>query len=128
MKARLSFNHSFNGQVAVSDQDSHQMQDDQNQDSHPSPASTCSEDEVSCEEKGDRRRQHMRYPFSASLEAVEIQSKARLSGRISDLNRGGCYVDTITALIVGATLKIRLTHDDKFFESKAIVTSSSAGM
>jgi len=41
---------------------------------------------------------------------------------------GGCYVDTITALIVGANLKIRLTHDDKIFESRARVMSSSAGM
>jgi hypothetical protein len=122
----------FAGQFSVSDQDSHQMQDNQNQASHASPASMCSEAEVPTAVKGDRReterRQHLRYPFSASLEAVELQSKARLSGRISDLSRGGCYVDTVTTLIVGATLKIRLTHDNKFFESRARVMSSSAGM
>lgn len=108
------------------------MQDDQNQASHTSPASMCSEAEVPTAVKVDRReaerRQHLRYPFSASLEAVELQSKARFSGRISDLSMGGCYVDTITALIVGANLKIRLTHDDKIFESRARVMSSSAGM
>jgi hypothetical protein len=108
------------------------MQDDENQASQTSPTSMSSEAEVPTTAREDRRqperRQHLRYPFSASLEAVEIQSKARLSGRISDLSMGGCYVDTITALVVGATLKIRLTHDDKFFESRAIVASSSAGM
>jgi PilZ domain len=108
------------------------MQDDQNQPSNTSPASMCSEAEVPTAVKVDRReaerRQHLRYPFSASLEAVELQSKARFSGRISDLSMGGCYVDTITVLNVGANLKIRLTHDNKIFESRATVMSSSAGM
>ena len=36
------------------------------------------------------RRAHLRYPFSASAEAVHIQADTQLSGRVSDLGRGGC--------------------------------------
>jgi hypothetical protein len=108
------------------------MQDNQNQNSGPSGASSDSEAQAQSPVKGEspqtERRHHKRYPVSASLEAVELQSKTRFSGRISDLSMGGCYVDTITALAVGATLKIRLTLDGKFFETKAGVIASSAGM
>ena len=108
------------------------MQDNQNQHSGPSGASSDSEAQAQSPVNGEspqtERRHHTRYPVSASLEAVELQSKTGFSGRISDLSMGGCYVDTITALAVGATLKIRLTLDGKFFETKARVIASSAGM
>jgi hypothetical protein len=122
----------FTRQVSLFGQNSNHMQDNQNPTPHTSPASVCLEAEVPTAEQEENRqterRHHTRYPISASLEAVELQSKTRFSGRISDLSMGGCYVDTITALAVGATLKIRLTLDGKFFETKASVIASSAGM
>ncbi|HXT75501.1 MAG TPA: hypothetical protein VN780_04370 [Candidatus Eisenbacteria bacterium] len=36
------------------------------------------------------RRGDPRYAFSASAEAVHIQADTQLSGRVSDLGRGGC--------------------------------------
>src|ERR1700680_5118318 len=107
------------------------MQDEQNQNSGPSPAGD-SEAEGQSVVKADRRqterRRHARYPVSATLEAVDLRSKARFTGRVSDLSAGGCYVDAITTLPVEAALKIRVTHDGKTFETRARVIASSAGM
>jgi hypothetical protein len=83
---------------------------------------------VKAEHRHTERRRHKRYLVSASLKAVELQSKARFTGRVSDFSMGGCYVDTITTLPKGATLKIRLVHEGKFFETRARVTASTAGM
>jgi hypothetical protein len=108
------------------------MQNDQNQASGTSGALTSSGAEGPTSVKEDRRKEerrlNARYQVSASLEAVELQSKAHFTGRVSDLSIGGCYVDTITAFPKDATLKIRLAHDGKFFETKARVIASSAGM
>jgi hypothetical protein len=108
------------------------MQDNQNLDSGPSGASTDSEAQGQSPIKVDRRqterRRHTRYPISATLEAVDLRSKARFTGRVSDLSLGGCYVDAITTLPVEAALKIRVTHDGKSFETRARVIVSSAGM
>ena len=108
------------------------MQDDKRQTSDGSGASICSEAQVPAAEGAERRQTEQRlckrYPVSASLEGVELQSKALFTGRISDLSMGGCYVDTISALPVDAALKIRLVHEDKVFETKARVITSSAGM
>jgi hypothetical protein len=54
------------------------------------------------------RRTDARYSFSATAEAVHLQADTRLNGRISDLSRGGCYVDTINPFPVGADVKIRI--------------------
>ena len=62
------------------------------------------------------------------LEGVELQSKARFTGRISDLSMGGCYVDSNTALPIDATLKVRLVHEGKVFETRARVITSSPSM
>jgi hypothetical protein len=108
------------------------MPDNQNQNSGSSGASTDSEAQgqspVEVDRRQTERRLHTRYPVSASLEAVDLRSKAQFTGRVSELSMGGCYVDAITTLPVEAALKIRLTHDGKSFETKARVIVSSAGM
>jgi hypothetical protein len=74
------------------------------------------------------RRRHARFPVTATVEAVELQSKARITGRTSDLGLGGCYIDTISPLPLGVQLKMRITHEGKSFETKARVAVSSMGM
>ena len=74
------------------------------------------------------RRASPRYPFSASAEAVHIQADTRLSGRVSDLGRGGCYVDTINPFPAGADLKIRIVKDNVSFVAGAQVVFASSGM
>jgi PilZ domain-containing protein len=74
------------------------------------------------------RRASPRYAFSAAAEAVHLQTDTRLNGRISDLGRGGCYVDTINPFPVGADVKIRITKDNSSLVAQARVLYSSGGM
>lgn len=74
------------------------------------------------------RRTNARYTFSASAEAVHLAADTRLNGRVSDLSRGGCYVDTINPSPVGAEIKIRIVKDNATFEANARVLYSTSGM
>ena len=79
----------------------------------------------------ERRRRNAgrtpRYAFSASAEAVHLQADTRLSGRVSDISRGGCYVDTINPFPVGAEVKIRIVRDNLSFVAMGRVLYASAG-
>jgi len=74
------------------------------------------------------RRRHARYPFTATVEAVETKSQTRINGRTSDLSRGGCYVDTISSFPVGSIVKMRLTKEARSLEAQAEVVYSLTGM
>jgi hypothetical protein len=80
------------------------------------------------ERRQSERRRHLRFPFTASVEATEPQSHAKLRGRTSDLGLGGCYVDTISPFAVGTVIKIRLTKENVTFEADAKVVFSQIGM
>lgn len=71
------------------------------------------------------RRRMPRYAFSASAEAVHLEADTRLSGRVSDISRGGCYVDTINPFPVGAEVKIRIVRDNLSFVAMARVLYAS---
>jgi hypothetical protein len=74
------------------------------------------------------RRRNARYPFTATVEAVESSSKTRIQGRTTDLSRGGCYVDTITSFPAGSMVKMRLTKENRSFEAQAEVVYSLDSM
>jgi hypothetical protein len=80
------------------------------------------------EQRQSEHRLHSRFPFTASVEAIEPQSHAKLSARTSDLGSGGCYVDTMNPFAVGTLIKIRLTKDKVTFEADAKVIFSQVGM
>jgi hypothetical protein len=74
------------------------------------------------------QRSSPRYAFSAAAEAVHLQADTRLNGRISDLGRGGCYVDTINPFPVGADVKIRISKDNASFVAQGRVVYAAGGM
>jgi hypothetical protein len=74
------------------------------------------------------RRNAPRYAFSAAAEAVHLQADTRLSGRISDLSVGGCYVDTINPFPIGVDVKIRIVKDNSLFVAQARVVYATGGM
>jgi hypothetical protein len=74
------------------------------------------------------RRGYPRYSFSATAEAVHLQADTRLNGRISDMGRGGCYLDTINPFPVGVDVKIRILKDNASFVAQAKVLYSTDGM
>jgi hypothetical protein len=76
----------------------------------------------------DERRRQERYPFTVTVEAVELKSKTRIQGRTSDLSREGCYVDSITSFPAGSIVELRLMKEKRSFEAQGEVVYSLSGM
>lgn len=77
---------------------------------------------------GKERRTSTRYPFTATCDATEPKSHARINGRTSDLGRGGCYIDTIGPFPTGTVLVIRINREDQTLTVEAKVVFSQPGM
>src|SRR5271165_4347990 len=74
------------------------------------------------------RRTSARYPFMAMCEATEPESGAKVSGRTSDLGRGGCYIDTIGPFPSGTNLVVRINRESQTLRIAAKVIFSQPGM
>ena len=74
------------------------------------------------------RRRHPRYGISAMAETVDLQSDTRVSGRISDIGIGGCYVEVMSPFAVGAAVKVTITKDGKSFAAKGRVLYAAGGI
>jgi PilZ domain len=74
------------------------------------------------------RRTAQRFPFTASAEVTDLRSKARVTGRSSDLGLGGCYIDTLAPLAVGAAVRVRLERGLLNFEAEGTVTYALVSM
>jgi hypothetical protein len=79
--------------------------------------------------RADReRRSSPRYPFTAVCDAVEPQSGAKITGRTSDLGRGGCYIDTIGPFPKGTSLVVHISRNDETLSIGARVVFDQPGM
>lgn len=74
------------------------------------------------------RRNHARYSFTATGDVTDARSSTRIQGRISDLGRGGCYVDTMSPFAVDTEVRIRITRDQKILACEGKVVYSAVGM
>ena len=57
------------------------------------PETTGSRNDGNPGQDPQERRRHQRYPFAAAVEALEFMSETRIQGRVSDLSRGGCFME-----------------------------------
>lgn len=74
------------------------------------------------------RRRSVRYPFTAAAEVIELRTLTKITGRSSDIGRGGCFIDTINPFPDGTVVKVRLTLEQRTFEAQAKVVYSQNGM
>jgi hypothetical protein len=74
------------------------------------------------------RRRNLRFPFTATVEAIETKTGTKVIGRTTDLGLGGCYVDTLSPFPVGTEAKIRILREAESFEAQARVVYSLIGM
>jgi hypothetical protein len=76
------------------------------------------------------RRSVPRYGLIAQTEIVEPRSGLRISGRMSEVSRKGCYVDLLTTLPVHTFVEVHITRDQGTFVSqgKIIYSQESMGM
>jgi hypothetical protein len=81
---------------------------------------------------GDReypnRREVPRFSLIATAALREPESDTKISGRISELSRKGCYVDTLIGLPEGTLLEVRISRDQGVFESRGKIIYVQVGM
>jgi PilZ domain len=58
-----------------------------------------------------QRRSVPRYSLIATAELIEPVTDARMSGRISEISRKGCYVDILNTLPTGTKIQLCVTRD-----------------
>lgn len=67
------------------------------------------------------RRSNGRCFFVARAELVDLNSNSRLASRTADIDRGGCYIDTLNPLPVGTPVTLRVTKGNQSFKADAEV-------
>ena len=66
-------------------------------------------------------RKTPRYPVAAAVDMTDGKSAVRLSGRVAELSRKGCYVDVMNTLPVGTLRKMQIIRDSGTFIAKGKV-------
>jgi len=76
------------------------------------------------------KREVPRFTFIASIHIVEPLTDTRISGRISEISRKGCYVDVLNTLPVGTPIKMTVSRDQGSFDStgRIIYVQEGIGM
>jgi hypothetical protein len=74
------------------------------------------------------KRSCPRYPFSPAVEALDILADIRIKGRLADISRNGCYVDTINPFAKDAPVTLTISRDNQSFKTQAKVVYSKMGM
>lgn len=78
--------------------------------------------------KEAERRTADRHIFTASAEIVDLSSGARFSTRTTDLGPGGCFVDTLVPLPVGARVHVGVRKGKTQLDTNGVVVYSQAGL
>ena len=74
------------------------------------------------------QREVPRFTFIAHIELRELRTDMRITGRISEISRKGCYVDVLVTLPVGTIMNMRISCDQGSFESKSRIVYVQEGM
>lgn len=74
------------------------------------------------------KRSCPRFPFSPAVEALDLLADTRINGRLSDISRNGCYMDTINPFAKDAVVTLTVTRDNQSFKTQAKVVYSMTGM
>jgi PilZ domain-containing protein len=74
------------------------------------------------------KRSCPRYPLSSAVEAFDTLANTRIFGRLSDIARNGCYVDTISPFAVAAAVHLTIKRERQVFKTDATVVYAQVGM
>lgn len=73
------------------------------------------------------KRRHTRFPVSVSAEVIEPKTRARVTGRATDLGIGGCYIDTLSTFSEGTQVEVLLHWEGRTLHCRALVTYAVSG-
>jgi hypothetical protein len=78
----------------------------------------------------DERRRGPRFPFFASAQITELQTKVSMTARTSELSLHGCYMDMLNPLPLGTPVKMQITYNEQTIDAmgRVIYSQSNMGM
>src|SRR5580700_5624390 len=82
---------------------------------------TASDSPIGSVTPADDRRQAPRYGLVAIADLTDSEDGKLLSGKITQISRSGCYVDSPKTVPVGTSLKVIISRDQRTFVAKANV-------
>jgi len=74
------------------------------------------------------RREVPRYLFIANAEETDLDSGTKLTARVSELSRKGCYLDTLNPFPKGTRIKLYITHEHASFTAFGTVIYQQPNM
>lgn len=74
------------------------------------------------------KREVPRFTLIATVVLREPETDTKIAGRISELSRKGCYVDTLITLPEGTALEVQISRDRGVFESQGKIIYVQPGM
>jgi hypothetical protein len=78
--------------------------------------------------EAQEHRQNPCYSFSCDAEVIDINGNTRIIGRVTDIARKGCYVDTISPFAPGTLLAVKIRRGIQTFETQGSVVYSTVGL
>lgn len=74
------------------------------------------------------KREVPRYSFIAEVTVTDIANDTRMSGRVSEISRKGCYVDILNPLPEGTSLQLKVSRDQGVFTTPGKIIYVQPGM
>ena len=74
------------------------------------------------------KREVPRYSFIAEVTVTDVANETRMSGRISEISRKGCYVDILNPLPEGTSLELKISRDQGVFTTPGRIIYVQPGM
>lgn len=74
------------------------------------------------------KREVPRFGFIADVALIEPATDTRISGRISEISRKGCYVDVLNTLPEGTPINLKVSRDQGVFLTKGRIIYVQPGM
>ena len=85
------------------------------------------EPELSAVEEAVEKRTHPRISVSLSAEIVDTKTGARITGRVTDVGTGGCYVDTMNTFPKDTPVDVFLLWQERTLYLRAFVAYAVNG-
>ena len=76
----------------------------------------------------EQRRRNPRYAFIANAELFEPATRMRIATRVSELSMQGCYLDMLNPFPEDTVALVRISADDKVFETKVRVVYAHSNL
>jgi len=74
------------------------------------------------------KREVPRFSFIADVALTEPTTDTRISGRVSEISRKGCYIDVLNTLPVGSSINIKVSRDQGVFATRGRIIYVQPGM